>query len=61
MVGGNNPEKGKCFGHYEIIKQIGVGGMGEVYLAKDTKLDRLVALKILNENFSRHEINRSLL
>ena len=59
MVGGNNPASGKCFGHYEIVKQIGVGGMGEVYLAKDTKLDRFVALKILNENFSRHEINRS--
>ena len=59
IVGGNNPASGKCFGHYEIVKQIGVGGMGEVYLAKDTKLDRFVALKILNENFSQHEINRS--
>ena len=35
-------ETGKCFGHYEIIKQIGEGGMGEVYLAKDKKLDRKV-------------------
>ena len=52
-------EAGKSFGHYEIVRQIGAGGMGEVYLAKDTRLDRLVALKILNENFSRHEINRS--
>ena len=42
-------EAGKCFGHYEIIKQIGVGGMGEVYLARDKKLDRQVAVKILNE------------
>ena len=50
-------ETGKCFGHYEIIKQIGEGGMGEVYLAKDTKLDRKVAIKILNEEFSRHESN----
>jgi len=39
-------EAGKCFGHYEIIKQIGVGGMGEVYLARDKKLDRDVAVKI---------------
>ena len=31
---------GKCFGHYEIIEQIGAGGMGEVYLAKDKNLDR---------------------
>src|SRR6185503_11954281 len=38
-------EAGKCFGHYEIIKQIGVGGMGEVYLARDKKLDRQVAVK----------------
>ena len=33
-------ETGKCFGHYEIIEQIGAGGMGEVYLAKDKNLDR---------------------
>jgi serine/threonine protein kinase len=50
-------EAGRCFGHYEIIKQIGAGGMGEVYLAKDKKLDRQVAVKILNEKFSRHESN----
>ncbi len=46
-------ETGKCFGHYEIIEQIGSGGMGEVYLAKDQKLDRQVAVKILNEKFSK--------
>ena len=39
-------DAGKCFGHYEIIKQVGVGGMGEVYLARDKKLDRDVAVKI---------------
>ena len=50
-------EHGKCFGHYEIIGQIGAGGMGEVYLAKDTKLDRRVAIKILNEKFSLDESN----
>ncbi len=50
-------ETGKCFGHYEIIKQIGVGGMGEVYLAKDIKLDRQVAVKILKEKFSQHQSN----
>ena len=50
-------ESGVCFGHYEIIKQIGVGGMGEVYLALDKKLDRQVAVKILNEKFSQHESN----
>jgi adenylate cyclase len=38
---------GAKFGRYEIRSQLGVGGMGEVYLAQDTKLDRKVALKIL--------------
>ncbi|MDQ3180998.1 MAG: serine/threonine protein kinase [Acidobacteriota bacterium] len=50
-------ERGKCFNQYEIIRQIGAGGMGEVYLATDKKLDRQVAVKILNEQFSRHESN----
>jgi eukaryotic-like serine/threonine-protein kinase len=38
---------GTILGHYQIISLLGVGGMGEVYLAVDTKLDRKVALKIL--------------
>src|SRR5216684_2021884 len=38
---------GKKLGRYEIRSQIGAGGMGEVYLALDAKLDRKVALKIL--------------
>src|SRR5712691_3016189 len=38
---------GKRLGRYEVRSQIGAGGMGEVYLAQDTKLDRQVALKVL--------------
>ena len=52
-----NLRAGTSFGHYEIVKQIGAGGMGEVYLARDTKLERSVAVKILNEKFAAHESN----
>jgi serine/threonine protein kinase/tetratricopeptide (TPR) repeat protein len=38
--------------HYRIITQIGAGGMGEVYLALDKKLDREVALKVVPEDFA---------
>ena len=41
------PGAGERLAHYEILAQIGAGGMGEVYLAQDTKLDRNVAIKLL--------------
>ena len=44
---------GDRLGPYEVIAPIGVGGMGEVYRARDTKLNRDVALKVLPEVFVR--------
>ena len=45
-------ETGTRLGSYEVTAQIGQGGMGEVYQARDTKLNRDVALKVLPEAFA---------
>jgi serine/threonine protein kinase len=44
-----NPMIGKTLAHYEIVVAVGAGGMGEVYLARDTRLGRSVAVKVLPE------------
>jgi len=46
---------GRQFGTYRIEKEIGAGGMGEVYLAKDEKLNRKVALKILPAEYTSND------
>jgi serine/threonine protein kinase len=50
-------ETGSKLGAYEVAAQIGAGGMGEVYRARDTRLNRNVALKVLPDVFA-HDAER---
>lgn len=45
---------GTRLGPYEVLSPLGAGGMGEVYLAKDTRLDRTVAIKVLPEHLAQN-------
>src|SRR5690348_8468063 len=49
---------GTKLGPYEVVAPIGAGGMGEVYRAKDTRLDRTVAIKILPTHFSADPVRK---
>src|SRR4030081_3886441 len=50
--------QGTHLGPYEIVAPLGAGGMGEVYRARDTRLDRAVAIKILPAQFSSDPIRK---
>ncbi len=50
---------GKKLGPYEVLGELGAGGMGEVYRARDTRLNRTVAIKILPEHLSADEGRRA--
>lgn len=43
---------GTRFNHYEILAPLGAGGMGEIYRARDTRLNREVAIKVLPADFA---------
>jgi serine/threonine protein kinase len=49
---------GTKLGPFEILGPLGAGGMGEVYRAKDTRLDRSVAIKILPAQFSMDPVRK---
>jgi eukaryotic-like serine/threonine-protein kinase len=43
---------GERLGPYEILSSIGAGGMGEIYRARDTRLDRIVVIKVLSSHLA---------
>ena len=51
-------QPGTTLGPYEIQSPLGAGGMGEVYRARDTRLDRTVAIKILPQEMSRDPLRK---
>jgi len=53
------PVPGDKLGSYEILGPLGKGGMGEVYRARDNKLNREVAVKVLPQSLASAKPNRS--
>jgi serine/threonine protein kinase len=49
---------GKTLSHYRILERLGAGGMGKVYRARDTRLDRMVAIKVLPAHLSSDPARR---
>ena len=49
---------GRRLGAYEILSRVGAGGMGEIYKARDTRLDRIVAIKVLPARASADPVSR---
>jgi Tol biopolymer transport system component len=55
MLANDHAIVGKQIGHYQVLSSIGRGGMGEVFLAQDTRLGRKVALKLLRSDLTSNE------
>ena len=53
--------EGQTISHYNLIRKIGAGGMGDVYLAHDTSLNRRVAIKLLTDELTTDELGRKQL
>src|SRR4051794_4058503 len=49
---------GQSLGRYKILEKIGAGGMGEVYLARDERLERAVAIKVLSPSMKTDDFSR---